>query len=66
MLADRFVIERALTEADEHDRPRQLPLGDRLLDQGLNCVEPRRIDSACSGGTDDRPPLLGRAGRERE
>ena len=35
-----FVIQRALTEADEHDRPRQFLVGDGLLDQRLNCVEP--------------------------
>ena len=39
-LADRFVIHRAIGEAYEHDRARQFPVGDGLLDQRLNRVEP--------------------------
>ncbi len=38
--ADCFVIQRALAEADEHDRSRQPPLGDGILNQGFNGVEP--------------------------
>ena len=43
--ADRLLIHDAIAAADEHDRSGQLLVGDRLLDERRNRVQPREVHS---------------------
>ena len=60
-VADRLLLHDAIAAADEHDGARQLLVGDRLLDERRNRVEPRQVES--SGWS--RATLGCRTGREK-